>query len=144
MIQSQRVLTVDMIKADNIGEFVTVEGVSAGYFVPREQRTPYALRLKDKSDNIIRVTAWPDIFERVSKRDLLHTTGTHVIVTAEVAEHDGELELHLQDWEELRISETTAPLLSVGSSASGSDVTTGSISVAPESTVSTGSILQSK
>lgn len=103
---------IEDITTDHIGEFVTLQGSAAGYFQPPEERTPYAFNIRDKNGQTIRVVAWPDIFENVKDKTLLQTTGTSVFITAQVAEHSGKLELHLQDWEELIVSAATSDTLS--------------------------------
>lgn len=112
---ARQISAIDEITADHIGEFVTLYGTAAGYFLSREERAPHAFHVRDSAGQTIRVVAWPDIFENVKNKTMLQTSGTRVIITAQVAEHSGNLELQLQDWEELIVSAATSETLSIES-----------------------------
>jgi hypothetical protein len=73
------------------------------------------------------VCAWPEIFEQISQKDRLRTTGTLIRVTAEVVEYEGRLELQIQDWEDVKIyPDTTGVLQTSGLKADMKDQTSGS------------------
>ncbi len=93
----------DQVKPERIGEFVTVSGTIDAFHLPPEPRAPFAFTLGDGAGRPMRVVVWPDIFERIDKGDLLRSPGTSVTLTAEVAEYNERLELHLQDWEEIDV-----------------------------------------
>jgi hypothetical protein len=101
---------------DQIGEFVTLSGRTSDFRKPRSSREPYSFRIKDTAGATIRVCAWPDILQTVSRWEALQTTGTEISLTAEVADYNGTLELHIQDGEEVHVD---AP-----GSAAGNAVTT--------------------
>jgi hypothetical protein len=96
------------ITVDNIGEFITIRGTAAGHNPPREDRAPHAFEIKDKDGKLIRIVAWPEIFDNVENKMLLNDHGTAIVITAEVTEYKGRLELQLHDWKEIRVGETTA------------------------------------
>lgn len=102
--------TLAKITGDNIGEFVAVQAKVAAFYYPIEPRAPYALLLKDDEGGRMRVTIWSDIFNLINQRDDLKTTGTALTLTAEVAEYNDKLELHLADPAEISIIDSpTSP-----------------------------------
>jgi len=99
---------ISSISSDNLGEFVAVSGRTKEFYPPPEPRAPYAFLLEDASTATMRVVIWPDIYARVDNHPLLEQQGTSVTLTAEVAEYKDKIELHLQDWEEIRIEPATS------------------------------------
>lgn len=111
------------VKPQRIGEFVTVSGHVAAFYPPPEPRAPFAFSLKDAGGQQMRVVVWPDIFFRVEKHQHLEQPGTTVTLTAEIAEYNEKLELHLQDWEEITVEAdsevTTTSAVSTETTAAG-------------------------
>lgn len=94
---------VKAVKPERLGEFVTLSGTVSEFTSPTLQNEPYGFVLTDAAGDRIRVVTWPDIFKHVKKKSRLETTGTVVQVTAEVAEYKGKMELHVQDYEEVKV-----------------------------------------
>jgi len=99
---------IKRIKPEQMGEFVTLSGSVSEFTSPTLQNEPYGFILTDATGDKIRVVTWPDIFKHVKDRKRLETTGTVIEVTAEVAEYKGKMELHVQDYEEVKVGGNAA------------------------------------
>jgi hypothetical protein len=93
---------------DQIGEFVTISGHTTHFRAPSNDRSPYWFRMRDSSGTEIRAVAWPDVLKSVSHWQALATTGTSITLTAEVADYEGTLELHVVDPTELLVQPSRA------------------------------------
>lgn len=104
---------VSKITPEHTGEFVTIVGGAEWFTPPGAARGPYSFQLRDAQGSTIRVCAWPEIFDKIAQGNMLRTTGTLVRLTAEVAEHNGRLELQIQDWKEVEVRPATTASLQV-------------------------------
>lgn len=124
-LASEPLKSPGMITPQQIGEFITVSGTAEQFRAPSSRREPYSFRLRDQSGQSIRVFAWPETMTAIKGWQDLTTTGTKVSMTAEVIDHEGEFELQIQDWAEVKVESAwrTASGLSTATVTSSKETT---------------------
>jgi hypothetical protein len=100
--------SISAIQKTHMGEFVTISGTVDRYFPSDSDKSPAAFIVKDGSGKM-RVCAWPDIFHRIAGVSALSKRGTRVTLTAEIAEYNDKIELHVADYAEVHIKGATSP-----------------------------------
>ncbi len=90
------------IGKEQVGKSVCIEGQVTGFRASRSERAPNSIYMQDASGGI-RVCVWPNVYSKLEPKisDQIRTTGTKVLLTAEVAEFRNKVELHLKDAEEV-------------------------------------------